>query len=229
MHDHLERLNMQFDDHTGVSSVYFDSLARTAKRDADQCALASCFLINQILTGVYQSVADKKRASFGGEWEKVSHFIRRIPDPENPGGKSIKRNFKDPAKWYDYIGDYWASSSRMMHNLAERHGILYMHLLQPNLHFPTDRKFPIKNETPWTKKFAEPVVRGYPELIKRAEKMRADNINVLTPMKIFDAAKTDKIYIDDCCHYSDEGNRIVTEYIAEKFAEFWKPRQASQQ
>ncbi|MBB43610.1 MAG: hypothetical protein CMM44_07595 [Rhodospirillaceae bacterium] len=222
MHTHLERLNMRFDDHTGVSSVYYESLHRSLIKEAALCTMASCYLVKRTLAEISKSKAKRIKATFENRWEKVSHFIRLIPDPENPGGESRKRNFKDPDKWYEYIANYWANASLLMQNICDRNGIMYFHLLQPNLHYKTKRKFPIKNRNNWTVKFTDPVVKGYPKLIEKAEYLKKNGVNIYFPMELFDDAKTDEIYMDDCCHYTDAGNKILTNYMAKQFDQSWK-------
>lgn len=202
MQEFVDQLNIRLDDRSGIQAAYYKWTSRNNRRLAMKCAIASCFTIRMLGEKYYNFLATRSSEEWELDRRKVSHFYRFTPPPQNPGGKNVVRDYSKPDQLYKDIAEYWGESSRMMAEIAERRGILYIHMLQPNLYYPTKRKFEPKNPSHYTPKFSQPVKSGYPYMVKKLEELRKDGILALDVLDIFDDAPEDVGYIDDCCHFN---------------------------
>ncbi|NQV20446.1 MAG: hypothetical protein HQ511_03415 [Rhodospirillales bacterium] len=183
---------------------------RAAERD---CQFAACYYYRVALSNWH----DRRHANSIGrneisvdDWTERSHFITRK-------GHSVSPNVFDwpvPAAVYVEIADQWENSLRAMNDIANARGITVLQILQPNMYFPRNRVFPPLDPNDKTYiRFIEPVEEGYPELLDRYPGMLADGINAVDGTAMMDEA-ADQVLIDDCCHYNDAGNEIMSKFIA---------------
>jgi len=212
---HIERLNMSLTDERGIQTVYFDWAVRSYGRNADRCTLAACFVLNKLAARYYQFRSNRIVEEKGETWEKVSHFSRRPSQPNNPGGKNLILKLDQPGRLYGAIADYWANASRIMVGLGRRHGFLYVHVLQPNQHYPPGRVQELPGRNALTPKFREPVVQGYPFLVSRINDMQKAGVFAIDATVVFDLSEGE-IYSDSCCHFSDKGTGILVEFVVRK-------------
>lgn len=115
------------------------------------------------------------------------------------------------------LAEEWAQSSLMMSHLLAPRNVPYLHIVQPNQYYPTQRRFS-KEETEIAifaaSPFREGVSKGYPELLSRVPKLRAAGVNVFDGTKTLDQVEG-AVYLDNCCHYNKRGNEVFGSYIAE--------------
>jgi hypothetical protein len=107
------------------------------------------------------------------------------------------------------IAANWQASSIAMQQLLASRKIPYFHVLQPNQYYSTrtfsdeEKKVALNDASP----FKAGAQRGYPYLEKMLEPRG------LNAVHLFDAERT-PVYVDDCCHYSVTGNRLLADFIA---------------
>jgi len=110
---------------------------------------------------------------------------------------------------YEDIAANWRNASVLMHQLLAARNISYVHVLQPNQYYSTraftsaEKAIAFNDGSP----FKEGAENGYPFLEKALEP------GALNAVHLFDAAR-DPVYVDNCCHYSAAGNRLLADFIA---------------
>ena len=110
---------------------------------------------------------------------------------------------------YADIAANWRAASVEMRQLLAPRNVPYFHVLQPNQYyssrsFSEDEKKVAFNDASPFKAGAE---RGYPFLEKALEP------GGLNAVHLFDAERG-PVYVDDCCHYTVAGNRLLADFIA---------------
>jgi hypothetical protein len=118
------------------------------------------------------------------------------------------------------ISQIWVASSLAMSGIAERFGVAYIHVLQPNQYVEgtkrltdEERAQAFEPEGPW----GPPVALGYPLLERRARRLRRRGVDFHNLTMVF-ADRDDTIYIDRCCHVNATGNTLLAEAIGELVA-----------
>jgi hypothetical protein len=107
------------------------------------------------------------------------------------------------------IAANWQASSAAMQQLLTSRKVPYFHVLQPNQYYSTrtfsdeEKKVALNDASP----FRAGAQRGYPYLEKMLEPRG------LNAVHLFDNERA-PVYIDDCCHYSVTGNRLLADFIA---------------
>ena len=103
----------------------------------------------------------------------------------------------------------WHGASTLMNQMLTTRGVPYVHVLQPNQYYTSrrfsddERKAAINPASP----FKPGVERGYPLLEKTLEPAGVNGVH------IFDEEKA-PVYVDDCCHFTLTGNRILADVVA---------------
>ena len=114
----------------------------------------------------------------------------------------------------------WARSSRAMHALAAAHGARYYHFLQPNQYVPGSKRLSAEERrTAYVEDhpYGNFVVRGWDHLRREGEELRRQGVAFHDLTDVF-ADVEETVYVDDCCHLNDEGNRIVGQAVADVIA-----------
>ena len=113
------------------------------------------------------------------------------------------------------IADMWSGASLLMDQMVEARGGAYFHVLQPNQYF-TKRRFSaaeaaaaLNNASP----YKASVEAGYPALIGAAPRLTDAGVAFVDATSAFDRVDA-AVYMDDCCHYTLEGNRALADLIA---------------
>jgi len=107
------------------------------------------------------------------------------------------------------IAANWQASSAAMQALLTPRKVPYFHVLQPNQYYSTrtfseeERKVAFNDASP----FKAGAQRGYPYLEKTLEPRGLNAVHV------FDNERA-SVYVDDCCHYTVMGNRLLADFIA---------------
>jgi hypothetical protein len=128
---------------------------------------------------------------------------------------------RNEAELYDRIANHWTISSVLMKSLCDSRGIAYIHILQPNQYFQTERAL---TEEERRNAFREDhiyragVVKGYPRLLMKEVDLLRAGVNFHDLTKIYDDFPQ-TIYQDSCCHPNKLGYQIVAKYVAQTIAE----------
>lgn len=111
--------------------------------------------------------------------------------------------------------DVWARSSEEMHALCAARGISYLHFLQPNQYVAgskpmgrAERRTAVSDHQPYRRG----VELGYPLLVARGRALHASGIDFYDLTRVF-AHHPEPLYVDDCCHVSAAGYRLVADAI----------------
>jgi lysophospholipase L1-like esterase len=111
----------------------------------------------------------------------------------------------------------WGRCSELMQRAVAASGGHYLHLLQPNQYYPTarvlgeaERAVAISPRSP----FAPYVAAGYPLLEAEVGRLQARGVRAVSLTRLFDAMP-EPAYADDCCHFTDAGQRLIAETIAD--------------
>ncbi len=118
----------------------------------------------------------------------------------------------------DELVDVWVNASLQLERLCLANGVEYFHFLQPNQYDPNSKRLTEEELTgaydPSPERFAPLVVEGYPRLRRAADRLLAEGVRFhdLTPIFV-DVDET--IYVDNCCHVNELGNRLLAGAIVE--------------
>lgn len=137
--------------------------------------------------------------------EQIPYFVR---GPE--------RDHAPPGGLVPWCVEVWRRSSLELKALCDAHGIRYVHVLQPNQYLAgskplsaTERAEAFDPESPY-----RPVVEeGYPLLRAAGEELRDAGVEFHDLTMAFEGAGA-TLYVDSCCHFNGEGNRILSDAIA---------------
>ena len=110
---------------------------------------------------------------------------------------------------YEDIAANWRNASVLMAQLLAARNIPYVHVLQPNQYYSTRAFTPAEKAIAFNdgSPFKEGAENGYPFLEKALEP------GALNAVHLFDAAR-EPVYVDNCCHYTTSGNRLLADLIA---------------
>jgi len=127
-----------------------------------------------------------------------------------------QRAYPDTQRLFEDLASMWSQGSRAMAGLAAGHGIPYYHFLQPNQYVP-DSKPLTEREREFAfdegHAYQRSVIRGYPLLREEGEQLRSEGVAFFDLTGVF-AEHPEGLYVDTCCHFSQEGDIIVAEAIA---------------
>lgn len=208
-HEHLDALINLVNEAT-LTPAKLESLARIVK-------------YRQQLNGIAERSNRTRFASFEFVLRHYYGFVRRRYEqervrfdrlPSNPPANSAihvtpKIRERSGVAVYEDIAANWRTASVLMQQLLTARGAGYVHVLQPNQYYST-RLFAAAEKTiafNAGSPFKEGAVLGYPFLEKALEP------GALNAVHIFDTAP-EAVYVDDCCHYSVAGNRLLADFIA---------------
>ncbi|MFP6703078.1 MAG: hypothetical protein VB861_15130 [Planctomycetaceae bacterium] len=129
--------------------------------------------------------------------------------------------YADPDEMYDQLVALWQRCSRQLEQLCRTNGIRYLHVLQPNQYVEgskpmgdAERDVAIEPRH----KYRPGVIQGYPRLQKAGAGLTRAGVDFLDLTMVF-AGTANPIYIDDCCHYNPQGNRMLADAIADRLLE----------
>jgi hypothetical protein len=121
---------------------------------------------------------------------------------------------RDERRAFTDAATNWAEASALMHTMLAARGVPYVHVLQPNQYFTT-RSFSADEATVARSDgspFKTSAEKGYPALVSESERLKTQ-VNFLNATGVFDR-EASAVYIDDCCHYTLRGNRLLADAIA---------------
>ena len=113
------------------------------------------------------------------------------------------------------IAELWSGASLLMDQMVEARGGAYFHFLQPNQYFTTRRFGSAEAATAINaaSPYKSSVESGYPALMAAAPKLTDAGVAFVDATGVFDRVEG-AVYMDDCCHYTLEGNRALADFIA---------------
>lgn len=185
-------------------SNYHSFAAQQASYDAHHTRLASLKLYRKGLVGWHRWRAGRNAANAPAELKSSGYFPTSMKSPL-PEGSDV----------WDVTVDSWAQASRSMALLAEAHGAIYLHILQPNQWDRATTDYdPIAPDHPydWV---IEPINRVYPAFRTAGAALREQGVSFVDMTRVFDGQDLREMYVDDCCHYTQAGNELVFEATIE--------------
>ena len=125
---------------------------------------------------------------------------------------------KDARELYRASAGLWARSSALLNNMIASQGGLYIHVLQPNLHFPGSRPPAAADARFNTGLYRAEVEVGYPYLRSAGQTLLQSGVHFNDLTLLF---KDDPgaIYTDTCCHFTLDGNAKLVKAIVERVTE----------
>lgn len=110
----------------------------------------------------------------------------------------------------------WSRATRATSDLARGAGIPSFHFLQPNQRVEgskpmsdAERRTPLRPGTPYDR----PARLGYPHLFREGEALARAGVAYTDLTRVF-ADVAEPLYVDDCCHVSDDGSRRLARAMA---------------
>jgi len=168
--------------------------------------------VNLVLEQYFRIVSNRRVAEL--------YAFARLPS--NPSDSSVvyvtpKVKERSEGELFDDIARTWVTASTLMNDLLSARSVPYVHVLQPNQYY-TQRRFgadearvALNDQSP----FKDGVEKGYPVLLQRAASgvWAKHHVQFIDATGIFDREPS-PVYMDDCCHYTPTGNRILADHIA---------------
>ena len=109
----------------------------------------------------------------------------------------------------------WYRSALFLAELAEWHGAVYYHFLQPNQYVPGTKPLSdseLANAYSPTLPRAVEVREGYPKLAEYGVALREQDVKFFDLSHIF-ADHHETLYADRCCHLNRRGNELMAEHM----------------
>ncbi|MGC9525590.1 MAG: hypothetical protein ACP5D7_08645 [Limnospira sp.] len=185
------------------------------------CNLASCHTLNSL--HVRRLIQDYRR--------DVKRFQRYQQNPDEEGEGSVflfyqqESPLPEPEALQKIINN-WVKTSTLMSQILSAQNIPYFHVIQPNQYYPTDRVYSeeerevaFSDDSP----YGDAIEVGYPLLLNRIPELQAAGVTVFNGVKALDNTP-EIMYIDDCCHYTPAGERLLSSYIAESIVNTLNPQ-----
>jgi hypothetical protein len=165
-----------------------------------------------VLLGRYRAMVEDRYK------EETSRLAARQPAPTSHSVISVipPTEQRPGAMLYEDIARNWAQASLLMRDLLTARGTPYVHVLQPN-QYKTSRAFSTEEARialSAASPFKAGVEQGYPALVAEAASRGMNrNQGFLDATHLFDTEAA-PVYIDNCCHYTRLGYRLLADAIA---------------
>ncbi|MGB7428558.1 MAG: hypothetical protein WA933_12220 [Microcoleaceae cyanobacterium] len=181
--------------------------------ERERCDLAACYTLysiySQLLLKNYQDTV----AVFEAEQKEQasSLFSEQSPFYFYPKESTLSNS-----ELYNAVANNWKETSFLMSQILAKRNIPYFHFIQPNQYYPTQRQFsPAEKRVAFSNAspYAEAIEEGYPYLLNQVDDLRSRGVNIFNSVTVLD--NTDEVvYLDNCCHYNEEGETVFSNYIA---------------
>ena len=119
--------------------------------------------------------------------------------------------------YFEALARTWADASIQMHRLVTGGGGTYIEVLQPNQYVEgskpigeEERQIAVIENEP----YREGVEKGYALLQREGGRLRTEGVDFHDLTMLFVDVE-DPLYVDGCCHFNEEGNRILGERLAD--------------
>lgn len=179
----------------------------------EQCDLATCYTLYSIYYQFILNDYQKAIAVFEEEQKKQipSLFSKQSPFYFYPQESTLSH-----PELYNSVAKNWGKTSFLMSQILAKRNIPYFHFIQPNQYYPTQRQFSeAEKRIAFTdaSPYAEAIQEGYPYLLNQVDDLRSRGVNIFNSVAILDNID-DVVYLDNCCHYNEEGETVLSNYIA---------------
>jgi len=202
---------------------------RSALTPEKLASLAAIFRDRQTLVELAGRIAANRSAAvnmfldwnYGRVSARYSRELGRFSNlPANPPENALIQatpptHPREGPEVFSDIAGMWAGASLLIDQMVEARGGGYFHVLQPNQYY-SQRRFDaaeaataINAGSP----YKASVESGYPALIGAAPKLTDAGVAFIDATSVFDRVDA-PVYMDDCCHYTLEGNRALADLIA---------------
>ncbi|WP_165073399.1 hypothetical protein [Paludisphaera rhizosphaerae] len=172
-----------------------------------------------ILCNVFWKLRDRRL-----DWERYQIVMRHQDLQDKPGpyvATGPLRKFDDRGELYEYLASIWSNASLSIDALCRRNGARYFHFLQPNQYVadskPMDaaeKRLSYKEEHPYRRG----VEKGYPLLVRNGKAL-GDRGVAFTDLTGLFRDHPESLYVDDCCHFNQQGIEIMAGAIARAIIE----------
>ncbi|MFK7988819.1 MAG: hypothetical protein AB8I08_22565 [Sandaracinaceae bacterium] len=115
----------------------------------------------------------------------------------------------------------WARSSLLLSRLAEANGFRYLHFLQPNQYVEGSKPFSEEERARFVRPdtdYGTVAPLGYQALLERVPQLVEAGVPIHDLTQLFEA-DPQTLYMDECCHFNEEGRLALTRHIVEVIAE----------
>jgi len=126
--------------------------------------------------------------------------------------------YKGSDEMYDQMTTLWQRGSLQLDGLCQANGTRYLHVLQPNQYLEGSKPMSdAEREVAFEPKhrYRPGVIDGYPRLRSAGLELTRAGVDFLDLTMVF-SGTPEPIYIDDCCHYNEQGNRMLADAIADR-------------
>lgn len=138
----------------------------------------------------------------------------------NYAGCGPRKTYTTAAAMYADLVAVWERGSLQMQQLCAANGIRYFHVLHPNQYErqskpmgAAEKRVAIRDDSP----YAAAVPAAYPALRAAGKRLSVSGVDFYDLSGVF-SAQSQPLYIDDCCHFNDEGNRLFGHAIGRHIA-----------
>lgn len=172
-----------------------------------ECKLATCYMLRW-------AQAKYLLNQYRGKLETFSRLKTEAGKSSLIYLKRIEKPLDDPEA-LERIVDLWFNSSLAMNDLLAARKIPYFEFIQPNQYYPTNRQFSIdEKKIAFDEKsqYKEGTIKGYSKLLAKVSSLQSAGVKVFNAVSVFDQT-SDIVYGDNCCHYNDAGNDVLSRYI----------------
>jgi hypothetical protein len=146
--------------------------------------------------------------------------LQAIPADEVPYFVSgPARDHRPDAELIPACVDVWRRCSLQLQALCDAQGIRYLHCLQPNQYDPGSKPLSAgERESAWDAEGPyRPVIEaGYPLMREAGLELRGEGVAFHDLSDAFRSVK-ETLYVDSCCHFNGEGNRVLADAIGEAY------------
>jgi hypothetical protein len=174
-----------------------------------ECRLATCYMLRWTQAKYFLS-------QYGEKAQTLSELKRE----EGKGSliylKRVEKPLDDPEA-LERIADLWFNSSLGMNGVLAARRIPYFEFIQPNQYYSTKRQFTEdERKIAFDEKsqYKEGAIKGYPKLLDKVSSLQAAGVRVFNAVNVFDETR-DIVYRDNCCHYNELGNEVLSRYIGQ--------------
>jgi hypothetical protein len=175
----------------------------------NECRLATCYMFRWAQSKYLLN-------QYRGNLQTFSQLKREEGKDSLIYLKKIEKPFDDPEA-LERIVDLWFNSSLGMNDLLAARKIPYFEFIQPNQYYSTNRQFSADEQKiafDEKSQYREGTIKGYPKLLAKVSRLQAAGVKVFNAANVFDET-SGIVYRDDCCHYNDLGNDLLSRYIAQ--------------
>ncbi len=153
-------------------------------------------------------------AASNGKERALAALDRRARDFLNVSYERRNRA-KWSTAWTAHLSEavrIWGDSSELLGEFCKKHGIAYLHFLQPNQHLKGSKLLSEEEAAREDSIYAEVIAAGYPKLRERGSLLKRNGERFTDLTQMF-RRQSQTIYTDSIGHLNEEGNRLLAEAV----------------